>query len=444
MNDQLINILIQSSWQILVLSLIVWPLSRLSIRSYPKFAYILWVVILIKALIPINITIPTQQIPVVALSPVITGEFIQSATLSSNSSISLNVILATVWGLGVLFFGVKLFLSESTHRKRMRLAEKLGLEPWFEDMKTELGLRRHIHLYISEHTHSPLMQGIWNVRIYLPQEYPSWSLEEKQSILAHELTHVRRLDILVIYLQAIVRTLYFFHPIIWLVNDQIDLEREKICDDEAMEISRTDREAYGEQLFKQLSSERGERPVPVLAGGFFMSDSSLIKRFRYIKERRGSMKTKLKMYHVALIGLVSGMAILAACTSDESQGPVIPATLEKAPTPHDNVVFQTFDVPPEPIGGFRDIQEAIHYPALAKKAGIEGTVIVQVTIDTSGVAKDPVVLRGVDEILDLEALEAIVRVDWKPAQNGGEPIAVKISIPVVFRLDAENAGKRTE
>ena len=512
MIDQLIHILIQSSWQILVLSIIVWPLSRLSIKAYPNFAYILWVVILIKALIPINVTLPSQQIPVVLLSPVITGQFIQETTVFSTSRISVNTILATLWSLGVLFLGMKLFLSEYAHRKRMRMAQELIPETWFEDLKTNLGLKRQIHLYMSEKIQSPLMQGLWNVRIYLPQEYQSWTRDEKQSVLAHELTHVRRLDILIIYLQAMVKTLYFFHPVIWLVNDQIDLEREKICDDEAIELSRTDRGAYGEQLFRQLSSEKGKRTVPVLAGGFFMSDSSIIKRFRYIKEKRGDMKGKLKFYHILLILVVISLAVIVACSQDtenvintsnsiangsgefvingliwdrekpyaiinediygegaeiegytvssisksrivlikgeevlhleiqrEQEATEVPT--ETPPRLEDNVIIATFDVPPEPVGGYAAVQENVHYPELARETGIGGTTIVQVTISAQGKAEASIVLKSAgDASLDSAALDAVMATEWLPAQQDGSPVAVRIAMPIVFRLKVGGEG----
>jgi len=509
MIDQLINILIQSSWQILLLSIIVWPLSRLSIKAYPNFAYILWVVILIKALIPINITLPSQQIPVVLLSPVITGQFIQETTVSSTSSIAVNTILATLWGLGVLFLGMKLFLSEYAHRKRMRMAQELIPETWFEDLKTNLGLKRQIHLYMSENIQSPLMQGLWKVRIYLPLEYQSWTPDEKQSILAHELTHVRRLDIFIIYLQAIVKTLYFFHPVIWLVNDQIDLEREKICDDEAIELSRADRGAYGDQLFRQLSSEQGERSVPVLAGGFFMSDSSIIKRFRYIKEKRGDMQGKLKLYHILLILVVVSLAVIIACSQETEKATITSSSMGKTngrfvvngiiwdrenrektyaiinediygegaeiegytvssisdsliilikgeeairleiqreqedneipsdvpPPLNDNVVFQEYDVPPQPVGGYSAIQENVHYPELARETGIGGTTIVQITLNAQGKAESSIVLKSAgDESLDAAALDAVMTTEWLPAQQDGTPVAVRFAMPIVFRL----------
>ncbi len=432
MIDQLIHILIQSSWQILVLSIIVWPLSRLSIKAYPNFAYILWVVILIKALIPINITLPSQQIPVVLLSPVITGQFIQETTVFSTSRISVNTILATLWSLGVLFLGMKLFLSEYAHRKRMRMAEEVTPEAWFEDMKTNLGLKRSIHLYMSEEIQSPLMQGLWNVRIYLPQEYQSWTRDEKQSVLAHELTHVRRLDIIVIYLQAIVRTLYFFHPVVWLVNDQIDLEREKICDDEAIDLSKTERKAYGDQLFNQLSLDTGAQKVPVLAGGFFMSDNSIIKRFRYIKEKRGDMKGKLKLYHLLLILAVASFAVIIACSTEQEQTLIDSAGLTRETTEED---FVAYDSPPSPVGGYAAVQDNVIYPDLAREAGIGGTTVVQVTVNSLGEAVNPEVLRSSGNVsLDAAAMNAATVTSWTPAMKDGSPVRVKIALPIVFRL----------
>jgi TonB family protein len=337
---------------------------------------------------------------------------------------------------------IKLFASESSHRRKIRNAVPITPEPWFEDMQDELGIRQKISLLADDHIQSPLMQGLWKVRIYLPLDFSSWTIEEQQSVLAHELTHVRRLDIVTIYLQAAVRTLYFFHPIIWLVNDQIDLEREKICDDEAIELSKTERNAYGDQLFRQLATDQGARSVPILAGGFFMSDSSIIKRFRYIKEKRGNMKNTLKPHHVILILIVISMAVLIACNSEGPQSTMEPAGLEKTTGTIEDAEFQAYDKPPEPKGGFAAIQKNVRYPELARKAGIDGTTILQVIINKLGVATDPEILRSSgNESLDSAAVNAAIMTEWIPAQIKGEPVSVKISIPIVFRLKTDDITK---
>ncbi len=442
MFDQILSMLIQSSWQILILAAIVWPLSRLSKKAYPNFAYILWVIILIKALIPINITMPVQQLPMVALAPVFTGQFIQSSVDNSAGVLSVATILTLIWFTCVILLTLRLIGSEYTHRKRMQKAVAITPETWFEGMKEELGIKKKITIYVDEHIQSPLMQGIWRTKIYLPVDFTRWSLQEQQSVLAHELTHVKRLDIITIYLQAAVRTLYFFHPIIWLVNDQIDLEREKICDDEAIELSRTERKVYGDQLFRQLATEQGTNPTPVLAGGFFMSDSSIVKRFRYIKEKRGEMKNKLKIHHVLIILSVISLAFLIMCNSESPKGTIEPIGLEKTSTTQESDDFQAYDKPPEPKGGYTAIQKNVHYPELARKAGIDGTTILQVIINKLGVAHDPEILRSSgNESLDSAAVNAAILTEWIPAQIRGEAVSVKISIPIVFRLKTDDVAK---
>jgi len=440
--EQIFDMLIQSSWQILILALVVWPLSRLSIRSYPNFAYLLWVVILIKALIPINFTLPTRQIAVVEMSPVITGEFIQVISANSASKLSMSTITLVIWAMGVASLAGKLILSELKHRSSMKQADLVPVEPWFEALKREMGVSQKITLYTNDKILSPLMQGFWKPRVYLPAEFPTWTLDEKRSILAHELAHIRRWDILIIYLQAIVKTLYFFHPVVWLVNDQIDLEREKICDDEAINISRTERGRYGEQLFRQLSQENEEKTVPVLAGGFFMSDSSLIKRFRYIKEKRGTMTNKLRSYHVLLVILVVCLAVLIACSTEQDQTLLDPPGLTKGTTEDG---FVAYDSPPSPIGGYAAVQDNVIYPDLARQAGIGGTTIVQVAVNELGEAVNPEVLKSSGNVsLDAAAMNAATITSWNPALKDGLPVRVKIALPVVFRLKVGGDGHSIE
>jgi HEAT repeat protein/beta-lactamase regulating signal transducer with metallopeptidase domain len=57
-----------------------------------------------------------------------------------------------------------------------------------------------------------------------------------ESVLAHELAHIRRRDYLVNLLQSTVETLLFFHPAIWRVSEQIRVERENCCDDLAVAV----------------------------------------------------------------------------------------------------------------------------------------------------------------------------------------------------------------
>jgi len=108
---------------------------------------------------------------------------------------------------------------------------------------------------------------------------------------------------------------------------------------------------------------------------------------------------------------------------------------EPPPPPESNVIFIAYDEPPEPMGGYAAIQKAVVYPEIAREAGIEGTVIVQATIGKDGRVKETVILKGIPKTgLDEAAMDAIRSIKWKPAYQRDKPVAVRISVPVVFRL----------
>lgn len=103
----------------------------------------------------------------------------------------------------------------------------------------------------------------------------------------------------------------------------------------------------------------------------------------------------------------------------------------------ESVRFAPYRVPPEPIGGYMQIQKNVIYPQQTRKAGIEGTVIVQVKILANGKVGETRIIKGVPNHLELSeaAIQAIRRTKWRPGQDElGRSVAIWISIPIVFRL----------
>ena len=105
------------------------------------------------------------------------------------------------------------------------------------------------------------------------------------------------------------------------------------------------------------------------------------------------------------------------------------------PPSSDAIIFVPYDDPPSPIGGFGAIQKNLKYPEIARKAGVEGRVMVHVQIDTKGnVVNTKILLSLGNNGCDEAAVEAIKKVKWKPAMQRDRPVKVWVSIPVVFRL----------
>ena len=109
-----------------------------------------------------------------------------------------------------------------------------------------------------------------------------------------------------------------------------------------------------------------------------------------------------------------------------------PAASPDLPPPAEE--FVVVERMPELIGGLASIQRAVRYPDLAKKAGIEGRVIVQFVVDERGRVVDPVVVRGLGAGCDEAAVRAVSRARFRPGTRHGEPVKVKMTVPITFRL----------
>jgi len=77
------------------------------------------------------------------------------------------------------------------------------------------------------------------------------------------------------------------------------------------------------------------------------------------------------------------------------------------------------------------------YPEPAKRARLEGKVIVKIWVDKEGKARKVVVLKSDAEIFNEPAIEAAKQFVFTPAYLNNEPVAVWVSYPFLFRLPAK-------
>ncbi|TWT83946.1 Regulatory protein BlaR1 [Planctomycetes bacterium CA13] len=77
----------------------------------------------------------------------------------------------------------------------------------------------------------PTVTGVLRPVVLLPIAYANGvSIVQLEHILLHEFTHLRRYDLLVNFLQNVIETLLFYHPLMWWVSRQVRLYRELSCD----------------------------------------------------------------------------------------------------------------------------------------------------------------------------------------------------------------------
>lgn len=91
---------------------------------------------------------------------------------------------------------------------------------------------------------------------------------------------------------------------------------------------------------------------------------------------------------------------------------------------------------PEPVGGIRAIQQNVTYPESARKDSVEGTVYMEAFIDKIGNVVRTTVVKGVRADIDEAAQVAVAKTQFKPGKINGEPVNVRIAIPIRFKLSA--------
>lgn len=102
---------------------------------------------------------------------------------------------------------------------------------------------------------------------------------------------------------------------------------------------------------------------------------------------------------------------------------------EQEPDP-DEFVF----VEKEPEFDYADLQRRVQYPEIARRAGIEGKVVVKVLVGKDGKPKRAFVADSPSDMLNDAALKAVLATTFTPAIQNGNPIDVWVTIPIIFKI----------
>lgn len=127
----------------------------------------------------------------------------------------------------------------------------------------------------------------------------------------------------------------------------------------------------------------------------------------------------------------------AAPTIDEN-----PSELEIVEAPKEEKTFEMFDIqkPPSFPGGetelFKFLQKNIEYPALAKENNIQGVVPITFVIGKDGSVSDVSILRDIGGGCGKEAVRVVKAMPkWVPGEANGNPVKVRYTLPVRFKLE---------
>ncbi len=254
--------------------------------------------------------------------------------------------VACIWVLGALFFSLRWFGSFLYLRQLRNTAYTLHHPLWqkkTDRLAAYFGFGRKVYLMVSERIQSPMVIGHLKPVILLPIGFlTALAPSQVESILVHELAHIRRNDFLLNMLQQLLEILFFYHPAYWWLSQVLQDEREHCCDDIAISYS-GDPLAYARALteLEQHRLDHGKLAIGIQGRNNHMLGR--IKRIMGVKQQNVNMNTRLVTFLIMSISLC-GLAWMAPAHLPET-GPLdISANTALAPLAY----IAGVDSPPPP------------------------------------------------------------------------------------------------
>ncbi len=240
---------------------------------------------------------------------------------------------------------------------------------------------------------------------------------ESETVAFHELLHVRRRDWVFTMAEEAIRAILWFHPLVWWLVGRIQLAREEVVDREAVRLVDS-RERYLDTLLAIAEAKADADLVP----------AQLFLKKRHLRRRVAAILKEVKMSKLHVRFSFAGFAAMLAVAGWMGARSFPLQAAPQAPKDAPGVTVRQDE-------SMLLHRSPVRYPADAIKKGIQGTVLVEATLDANGNVTDAQVLSGPQE-LRKAALESVL--NWHYNKDAGLPPKVQIAID--FQLPPQSAA----
>ena len=176
-------------------------------------------------------------------------------------------------------------------------------------------VRRVPRLQVAPANSGPALIGIWRPKLLLPVcVIENFDCRELRQILLHELAHLKRGDVAMNYLLAVLHAIHWFNPLIWLAAARIRAERELACDEAVLRLTPLrECRAYGCTMLKLLEA-LCHRQLPAGALGVVQHKKLMHRRILMIAQfdpRKRNWSATGALLSLLLIGAAVASAVRA-------------------------------------------------------------------------------------------------------------------------------------
>ena len=355
--------------------------------------------------------------PVVISAQQLTGITVQADGVVEARTIDWSLLLWSLYGLvSMVFIG---FL----------VSEFIGIARLYKDAHKEQ--YNGSKVLVSSHIPTPFSFWRW---IFIPENVRSNHVQF-QKIFKHEKAHVRKLHTIDSILIELLCAIFWINPFVYIYRNALKTVHEFEADHD---LGSTDLVEYTQLLISQ--SQSGMRLA--LTNQFFQSQ--LKTRIMMMMKERSSSTHKLR--YLLTLPIMVLAVILFSFKLPDTNGPAM-------------VSFDTTEIPVNDVDamplfpGCKDAEnkdgcsnknliqylaKSIKYPTEARKAGVEGKVIVQFTVSSEGTIQGVKTLKSLGSGCDEEAIRVVRSMNeldpWTPGHKDGKAVAVELTLPIAFKL----------
>lgn len=270
----------------------------------------------------------------------------------------------------------------------------------------------------------PVTIGFVRKLVLLPA---GWLSEASQAdlpaVIAHELAHIRRHDFLKNLIYELLALPVCYHPIFRAARARMTETREMVCDQMAGEMG--GRHEYARSLLRLASLLMQGAPSGNRYALGISDSNSFERRVMRLTEKQNEIRGMRR-----LATIVACVALgIAACGSALALHIGVDGLSASQPSqPSGPIAVSARIMQGQRIGGPNPV-----YPPDAKKARIQGKVLLNIVIGKDGTVKDLTVVSGPAALQD-SSQDAVRQWTYKPFLLNGEPVEVTTTVTVTYSL----------
>ena len=199
-----------------------------------------------------------------------------------NNYFNTKTTLISIWIIGMfIFFIFAIFSYYKLINIRKNMICRYNRQSFkiLNDCLSLLNIKRNIEILIVEEISSPALCGVIKPKILIPEKIiNNIKGDELKYIILHELCHYKRKDVILTLVIYLLKTVYWFNPIILFGLNTLKEDCEIACDNMVIsKLNKNERVSYGYTIINVLSYI-GDTSMP-------LGISSMINNKKRLKER---------------------------------------------------------------------------------------------------------------------------------------------------------------